>query len=161
MIMIVDIVGFTPTYASNLLMIFGIASVVIGYITIKFLDFNNKYIGMTIKYVVRLGLFILTILTNNTIILLVTIAYLKCLGDSYQHITESPYINRYKGNEQLSFNNLREMVSYFGRGIGTLICGALMIYGYKYNFVVAAIFLALQNVFMFMARKNLDRENDR
>jgi len=73
------------------------------------------------------------------------------LAESYTHITDAPYINRFSSDEQLAFCNLKEMVNYLSRAIGNLLCGIAITLGAKYNFIFALIFIIVQLVFAFNA----------
>ena len=80
----------------------------------------------------------------NKVLFLIALMYPKIISESYSHITDAPYINRFADEYQLAFCNLREMISYFGKAIGTLLCGIALIVGIRLNFLIAAIFAVLQ-----------------
>ena len=75
---------------------------------------------------------------------LTAIMYTRLLTNCYINTTDSQYINRFDGNEQLSFSNFREMISYLGRAIGTYLCGVTFVVGITTNLFLASIFCLLQ-----------------
>lgn len=143
--------GFSATGASNMKLILGILAVFIATIILEKLTLKNNYINISIKFVGRLILYILAILTNSKTVFLITIIFVRILAESYTHITDAPYINRFSSDEQLAFCNLKEMVNYLSRAIGNLLCGIAITLGAKYNFIFALIFIIVQLVFAFNA----------
>ncbi|MBE6148884.1 MAG: MFS transporter [Firmicutes bacterium] len=143
--------SFTPQEASNLMVFMGVFAVVLGIIVLAKLTFKNSYITLTIKYGIRALLYILAVILNNKVMFLIALMYPKIISESYSHITDAPYINRFDDEYQLAFCNLREMVNYLGKSIGTLICGLALTISIRLNFVFAAIFGVLQATFSFYA----------
>lgn len=106
----------------------------------------------------------LAFILNEKAIFLVAIMYMYLLSESYSHISDAPYVNRFDSDEQLAFCNLKEMITYLAKAIGNLICGICITMGVRYNFLFAILFVLIQIVFAFRALKlrNLERgvEND-
>lgn len=153
--------GYNPKFASTLILILGIVAVIVGYIILKKLTLRNDYINIFLKYGIRIILYILVVIFNNNTLILCTIIFVILLSDSYTHITEAPYINRYSSDYQLSFSNLREMVNYLGRSIGTYFCGIAFVINIKYNFLFALLFIIISTIFAYYALYLRGRENDR
>lgn len=150
--------SFTPAQAANIAVFMGVFAVVLGIIVLAKLTFKNNYITLGIKYVTRAILYIIAVIVNNKTMFLIALMYPKIISESYSHITDAPYINRYAGDYQLAFCNLREMINYFGKAIGTLICGIALTYGIRINFVFAAIFAVLQATFSIIALRLRTKE---
>lgn len=137
--------------ASNITLATGIGSAVLGFIVLSFLTFKNDYLNLSIKYLVRVILFFIGTFTTNKVLLMIAILYPLIISQSYSHITDAPYINRFDADFQLTFCNLREMVRYFGEAIGIFICGFAIVKGLECNFMLAGIFGFLQLIFSFYA----------
>lgn len=150
--------GFSASGASNLKLILGIISVFLASIILEKLTFKNNYINISIKFVVRLFLYVIAFLTKSKIAFLLAIIYARLLSESYMHITNAPYINRFSKDEQFAFCNLTQMVKYLSIAIGNLACGIALSMGIKYNFLFAAIFIFFQIIFAFKALKYYNEE---
>lgn len=137
---LVSYLSFSAQAASNFNLILGLASVLVASIILAKLTFKNDYVNITIKLGGRLALYILACFFPLKWILLVTIIYVRLLSSAYQNVIDAPYVNRFDSQEQLAFYNIKEMVSYLGRSIGTGICGLALTIGLRYNFLAAAIF---------------------
>ena len=117
---------------------------ILGTIVLSKLTFRNDYLNIGIKYGGRLVTYILAATFSSNVFLLIAIIFTKITSDCYLHVTESPYLNRYAGPYQLSFCNLKGMVGYFGRSVGTLIAGFLIVINPRYVFLAAAFVLCFQ-----------------
>ena len=150
--------GFSASSSSNFKLILGIAAVFLATLILEKLTFKNNYINISIKFVGRAILYVLAFLTNNKIIFLIAIIYVRLLAESYAHVTDAPYINRFTADEQLAFCNLREMVNYLSKAVGNLVCGIALTMGTRYNFLFALIFIVFQIYFAFKALKLYNQE---
>ena len=68
-------------------------------------------------------------------------------SDAYIDITDAPYVNRYNDEDQLAFNNLKEMIEYVATSIGVFLCGWALLYGIRYIF----LFILFQILLAFYA----------
>jgi len=143
--------GFSVTAASYIKLGAGIATVFVSALILNKLTSKNDYINLSIKYVGRLILYILALLTGNRIIFLITIIYVRLLSEAYTHVTDAPYINRFNPKDQLALCNLKAMTSYFAKSIGNLLCGIALTLGVKFNFIFAIVFIIIQLYFGFKA----------
>lgn len=150
--------GFSASGASNFKLILGIIAVFLATLILEKWTFKNNYINIAIKFVGRLILYALAFLTNNKIIFLITIIFVRLLSESYAHVTDAPYVNRFSADEQLAFCNLKEMVNYLSKAIGNLLCGIALTLGTRYNFLFALIFIVIQTFFAFRALKLYNQE---
>jgi len=85
---------------------------------------------------------------------------MRLLAESYSHISEAPYVNRFSSDNQLAFCNLREMIGYFSKAIGNLLCGIAIAMGTRYNFLFALVFIIFQVIFGFNALRLRKKENE-
>lgn len=153
-------VGFSAQVASNFKMILGIISVFIGTLILEKLTLKNDYINLSIKFIGRLVFYLLAFIFNTKIVYLISIVFMRGLADSYSHVSEAPYVNRFSSDNQLAFYNLREMIGYFSKAIGNLLCGIAIAMGTRYNFLFAIVFLIPSIVFMFKALRLKLQEGD-
>lgn len=145
--------GFSASGASNFKMILGIAAVLIATLILEKLTSKNDYINLSIKFIGRVIVYLLAFIFNNKLTFLIAIIYMLGLAESYSHISDAPYVNRFSSDDQLAFCNLKEMVSYFAKSIGNLLCGIALTIGTRFNFLFALIFVIVQIVFGFQALK--------
>lgn len=151
--------GFTASGASNFKLILGIVAAFIATLILEKLTLKNDYINLSIKFVGRLIFYALAFVLNEKVLFLVAIMYMYLLAESYSHISDAPYVNRFDSDEQLAFCNLKEMSTYLAKAIGNLICGICITMGVRYNFLFAMIFVLIQIVFAFKALnlRNIER----
>lgn len=157
-LVLVDYLNFSAFAVSNYSIILGLGAALVGTIVIAKFTFKNNYINISLKYGIRLLLYILAFISNNKILILITFIFVELSSDSYIDVTDAPYINRYNSDLQLSFNNLKEMIEYLGEGIGLFLGGIALSIGLRYIFLVGIIFIALQILFAFKALKYRNEE---
>lgn len=145
--------GFTASWASNFKLILGILASFIAVLILEKLTLKNDYINLSIKFVGRLILYLLAFLSNSKLIFLIAITFMYLLSESYSHIFDGPYVNRFTSEEQLSFCNLKEMSKYLAVAVGNLICGLSISFGVRYNFLFAFLFVLIQIITAFKALK--------
>lgn len=143
--------GFSATSASNFKMVLCIVSVFMGTLVLEKLTLKNDYINFSIKFGGRLILYFLAFILNNKVMFLIAIIYMRVLSDSYSHVSEAPYVNRFSSDNQLSFCNLREMISYLSKAIGNFLCGIAIAIGTRFTFLFAFIFAIFQVIFGLIA----------
>lgn len=149
--LLINNINIEPSNASYILLLLGILSSVIAMIILFKLTLKNNYINIGIKFIGRLITYLLVILFNNKLFILISIIYTRILAESYSHITDAPYVNRFSKDLQLSFCNLKEMVGYLSRGIGTLICGIAITVNLKFAYLISIIFIVIQIYFAYKA----------
>lgn len=151
--------GFSPTLASNIKLVTGVISVVVGAIILKFLTFKNNYVNIGIKLGGRIVFYALAFAFNNPFLIFLALMNARIFSSSYEHVTDAPYINRFSGKSQILFTNLSDMFSYFSRAIGTFLCGVFIIRGIRYNFLIALVFVIIQLIFMYLALYYKNKED--
>lgn len=144
---------FTASGASTFKLILGIVASFVAVLILEKLTLKNDYINLSIKFVGRSILYLLAFFTNSKIIFIIAITFMYLLAESYGHIFDGPYVNRFTAEEQLSFCNLKEMSKYLAVAVGNLICGLCISFGVRYNFLFAFIFVLIQIITAFKALK--------
>lgn len=140
-----------PTLASNIKLVTGIIAVGIGTLILSKLTLKNDYINIGIKFIGRLITYIIPLIHFSKITLIIGLLYTGLTSSSYSHVTEAPYINRFNSEEQLAFANLKDMISYFSRALGTYLCGIGLTIGIRINFGVSAGLVLIAIIFAYLA----------
>lgn len=149
--LLINNLSITPSNASFLLLGLGILASFIALLILSKLTLKNNYINIGIKFLGRLFTYLLVIIFNSKITILISIIYTRILSESYSHITDAPYVNRFDSDLQLTFCNLKEMVGYLSRSIGTLICGIAITVNIRFAYLIALIFIIIQICFAYRA----------
>ncbi len=147
-----------PSLASNIKLAFAIVAVGIGALILYKLTLKNNYINLSIKLVGRIICYLLVVIYCNSITIIIGLLYTVLTSSAYGHVTDAPYINRFNNEEQLAFANLHEMIVYASRALGTFICGLGIVYGLRYNFIIAFVFTSICTIFAILARYYLEKE---
>ena len=145
--------NIAPNNASFFLLGLGILASLIGMLILSKLTLKNNYINIGIKLIGRFLTYLLVVIFCNKITILLAIIYTKIFSESYSHITDAPYINRFDNDLQLSFCNLKEMVGLLSRAIGTFICGFAISINIKIAYLIAALFVGIQVYYAYKALK--------
>lgn len=148
---LINVLNFSSKISSNLILVVGFLGILFGFLILKKLTLKNDYINLSIKFLIRFILYIFAFILNSKVSILAALLYAKFISFSYSHICDAPYINRFTGKDQMIFCNLIDMLSYFGRAIGTFICGWGLGMNIRVNFFIASLFIFLQIVFAFLA----------
>lgn len=152
--------GFSASSASTFKLILGIIAVLIGTLILEKLTSKNDYINFSIKYVGRFIVYIIAVIFDHKLLYVLGIVYMLLFSESYSHITDAPYVNRFSTENQLAFCNLQEMVSYLAESIGNLICGFTITIGTRYSFIFAIIFALFQIIYGCQAIKLRSKEKE-
>lgn len=143
--------GFSAMFTSNIQLSIGISGVLLGSLVLTKLTLKNDYINISIKYLGRATLYAIALIFPSRISILIAMLFTKLTSSLYIDITDAPYINRFDGKDQLIFCNLKEMIVYFSRAIGTFLCGIALSINVKFNFLFALIFVIIQIIFAFLS----------
>mgnify|MGYP004497040771 CR=1 FL=1 len=136
--------NFSDSYATNYLLLVGLAADVIGILALKFLTPKNDYVTITIKFGVRFIWYIIAFLSNNIIIMLIAITWSILISTSYENVCDAPYINCVENEYQLSFTNIRYIAKLFGEAIGVFLCGVMYELGLRYMLGLSAFIMIFQ-----------------
>lgn len=159
-LILADYFYFSATAISNYSIILGIGAVLVGTLVIAKLTFKNNYVNLLLKYGIRLFLYLVALIFDHKLFILLAFIFIKLSSDAYLDITDAPYVNRFLNEEQLAFNNLKEMIEYIGTGIGIFLCGVALEYGVRFIFLVGSLFIAFQIGFAFYALYLRNKEVD-
>ena len=151
-------IGFTPTMAAYTKLAFCILSVSLAVLILYKLTCKNNYINISIKYIGRIIFYLIPAIFPNKYTILIGLAFTILTSSIYANVIDAPYINRFDSDEQLAFSNLCNMLGYFCKAIGTMICGYCLIYGLQYNFIIATIFTSICTLYAFQGRFHIERE---
>lgn len=150
--------GFSAQIAGTLNLSLGIIAVIVGALTLAFLTFKNDKISLGIKYGTRAFLYLMAFIFNVRWLYLVAVFYPFIISESYTHIVDAPYINRFAGKYQLAFCNFQDMIKYAGKSVGLFIGGICFNLGLRYLFAFAFVFCTLQCIFAYIALHYREKE---
>lgn len=143
--------GFADSTISIFNIVMGLTAVAVGAFVLEKLTFKNDYVNVGIKFGGRFLFYLLAVILNNKIVFLATFLYVLLFSESYANVSDGQFINRFDDQYQLAFCNLKEMIGYLGRAIGTFLCGIFVVIDIRFNFCVACIFVLLQLLFICLA----------
>ena len=151
--------GFEPVIASYIKLAFCVLAVGIAALILYKLTSKNDYLNISIKYVGRIISYLIAAIFTNKYTIITGLMFTVITSSAYAHVLDAPYINRFDSSKQLAFSNLCNMLGYFCKAIGTLICGFCITYGLKYNFIIAFIFTSICTLFAYQAcyKRNNER----
>lgn len=148
-LLLTNLLSFSPNKTANYLLCISLISDLVGFLVLKYFTFQNNYINYFIKFGGRLAFYMAAIIINTPIAYLIALSYTLLISNSYSHVTDAPYINRYPSEYQLGFCNIRNIASYTAQSIGIALYGIIFTFGLQSLFVLAAIFAALQVILSF------------
>ena len=151
LLVLTNVFYLEPFWASNIKLSVGIFAVLIAALILAKFTFKNNYINLSIKFLGRTIMYVMAWIFPSLWTFGIALLYTMILSSSYTHIADAPYINRFDNDDQLAFANLKEMVTYLSRSIGTYLCGICLVMGFKYNFILAAVFSFLPTLFAYQA----------
>ena len=152
--------GYSSSESSNMLVLMGISSVIIGAVVLTKMTLKNNYFNISIKFVGRIISYVIAVLLMSKGAYLFALIFTKITSDAYTHVTDAPYINRFDTKYQLAFSNAAEMSKCLSRSIGIYLCGVLLAYGIHYIFLISIITVGVQTYFAFSALKLLNVEQE-
>lgn len=150
-LLLADYFEFSASTISNYSILLGIGSVIVGSLVIAKFTLKNNYINLSLKFGIRLFFYLLAFFLNQKILILLAFIFVELSSDAYIDITDAPYVNRYSDEDQLAFNNLKEMIEYVATSIGVFLCGWALLYGIRYIFLVSSVFILFQILLAFYA----------
>ena len=153
--------GMTPFWASNNKLTISILGVLISTLILAKLTFKNNYINISIKFLGRSLFCIIAWIFPCKITFGIALFYTLILGSAYTHVVDAPYINRFSNEDQLAFSNLKEIVGYLSRSIGTFLCGTCIVLGLRYNFILASVASFIAVLFAYQALYHYNNEKKR
>ncbi len=156
MLMLTNQLNFTPSGATNYLLITGLIADVIGILVLKYFTSKNDYLNIFIKFGIRLISYLIAFLSNNIIIAILAIAWSILISTSYENKTDGIYINRVDTKHQLFFSDMSFVVGTFGESLGLLFAGFVFQYGVRYILGLSSLFIIPQ---ILLAYKLINMRN--
>lgn len=144
MLMLTNQLNFTPSGATNYMLIVGLASDIIGILALRYFTPKNDYITMAIKFGIRFLGYVLAFISNSFIMILVAITWSKLISTAYENKTDGVYINRIPTKYQLFFTDIRYVVGMLGESVGLLFAGITFEMGIRYTLGLSALFMIIQ-----------------
>ncbi len=144
MLMLTSQLNFTPSEATNYLLIIGLFADLIGIIALKFLTPKNDYITITIKFGIRFILYTIAFISNSITLIIIAMSWSILISTAYENKTDGIYINRVDTKYQLLFSDMRFVVGIFAESLGILIAGIVFEHGIRYLLGLSALFLIPQ-----------------
>ncbi len=128
--------------SSFLILSLGICSNILSMIIVKYLRFKNDNYNLIFKFGIRIILYLLVFITNNNIVLLITLIYLFLLDCPYSFIFGSYFINNIKEEHTFFLTTLKYCFSLLGKSLGTLMCGFVFNLELRY-FIIPALLTSI------------------
>ena len=113
MLMLTNMFRFSPSIATNYLLIIGLLADLIGILALKYLTPKNDYYTIFIKFGLRMIGYIIAFLTNNLIICLIAITWSILISTAYENRIDGQYINSIPKEYQLLVNNISYIVKKY------------------------------------------------
>lgn len=157
MLMLTNQLNFTPSVATNYLLMIGLIADLIGIIALKYLTPKNDYITLTLKFGIRLLLYVIAFISNNITLVIIAITWSILISTAYENKTDGVYINRVETKHQLFFSDMRFVAGITAESIGLLLAGVVFEYGIRYILGLSALLiipqLGLSYLMIYMRHK--------
>ncbi len=144
MLMLTTFNNFSTQSATYLVLFLAIIDIVLGYLSIEKLKSKNDYLNISIKFLIRIFIYLLVLVSNSKLVLLLSISYTLITNVAYGSIINGFITNSVKEKQVLDFTVLNYISTLFGEAIGIFIAGLLYAKGYKYILLVAAFIVIIQ-----------------
>lgn len=144
MLILTNVFEFTPSVATNTLLLVGLAADVLGIFALKYFTPRNDYVTISLKFGLRLIAFAIAALTANPFICFLAFIWALLSSTAYEDISDGYYINAIDNRHQLKYGTFRNIVSYSGEAVGMFICGQMYGFGLPAMLGVSALILAVQ-----------------
>ena len=151
MLMLTNLLDFSDAGATGYLLIIGLIADGIGIIALKYLTPKNDYLTVTIKFGIRLWLYVLAFLTNNVVNGLIAITWSILISTAYENVIDAPYINYIPDEYQLKFTNYRYIFQLIGTSIGLYFAGLMYPHRNSLYTWIISIFYAFPNYIIILS----------
>ncbi len=149
MLMLTTYNNFSTQTATYLVLMFCIIDIIFGALAIKMLKSKNDYINMSIKFLVRIILYIIVFITNSPLILLLAMGYTLITNIAYSNLISGFMTNSINENYVLDFTVINYIFQLVGEAIGIYMAGLLFNQGYGNLLIVAAGVMVIQLVMAY------------
>lgn len=144
MLILTKYISLDVSYAS----IFIIGCNIAGSFLATFVATKSKKMSIKtaviIKYGIRTITYALAFLSNNLILILISIIYAYIPARSFDDVINGRFINKIDTNGLFLFGNVRYFIINLGEGVGIFLAGILLNISFRYLFLGATIFTLLQ-----------------
>lgn len=144
MLILTNYLNFSTSTATNYLIIVGLLSDVVGVLALKYFTPKNDYLTLTLKFGMRLLAYVIAILANDPFLSMVAVTWSILISTAYEDVTDGYYINIVDNRHQFSFSTVKHVMSYLGEAVGTLLCGAMYVFGFDYMLGASAVIMVMQ-----------------
>lgn len=144
MLMLTDYFDLSAGLATNYLLVTGLAADVIGILALHYFTPKNDYITMTIKFGIRLLIFVGAFFSDNLFLCFIALTWTLLSSTAYENISDGYYINAVDNRHQLRYNTLKYVVSYTGNALGMYLCGQMFELGIEFIFGLSALLIVVQ-----------------
>lgn len=164
MLVFTNMFDFSPSTATNTLLLVGLAADLVGILALKYFTPRNDYVTMTLKFGIRLVAFAIAAITDNMFICFVAFIWGLLSSTAYENISDGYYINAIDNRHQLKYGTFRNVVSYLGEAVGMFICGRMYDFGLGATLGVSAAILVVQMIaayYLIYVRQHSKEEGSR
>lgn len=144
MLMLTDYFDLSAGLATNYLLVTGLAADAIGILALHYFTPKNDYVTMTIKFGIRLLIFIGAFFSDNLFLCFIALTWTLLSSTAYENISDGYYINAVDNRHQLRYNTLKYVVSYTGNALGMYLCGQMFELGIEFIFGLSALLIVVQ-----------------
>ncbi len=144
MLVLTNIFDFTPSVATNCLLVVGLIADMIGIFALKYFTPRNDYVTITLKFGLRLVAFTVAVLTDNMFLCFIAFIWALLSATAYEDVSDGYYINAIDNRHQLKYGTFRNVISYLGEALGMFICGRMYDFGIGAMLGASALVLAVQ-----------------
>lgn len=144
MLILTNMFDFTPSVATDTLLVVGLTADMIGIFAMKYFTPRNDYVIITLKFGLRLVAFTIAVLTSNPFLCFAAFLWALLSSTAYEDISDGYYINAVDNRHQLKYGTFRNIISYLGEAAGMFICGRMYDFGIAAILGVSAAILVVQ-----------------
>lgn len=142
MLLLTTNLKFSSNFASFFILGLGICSSILSMLVVKHLRFKNDNYNLFVKFGIRILLYILLFLTNNSVVLFLTLIYLFLTDCTHSYLFAGYFINNIEESYSLFLTTIKYCSSLLGKAIGTFLCGLVFNLELKY-FIIPALVLSI------------------
>lgn len=149
MLMLTTYNNFSTQTATYIVLMFCVIDIIFGALAIRILKSQNDYVNISIKFLVRIILYIIVFLTNNPLVLIIAMGYTLITNISYSNLISGFMTNNIKENYVLDFTVINYIFQLIGEAIGIYIAGVMFNYGFAKLLLVASGFMIVQLIMAY------------
>lgn len=147
MLMLTNIFNFSPSNATNYLLIVGLIADAIGILALKYFTPKDNYLTVFIKFGIRFIGYTLAFVTNNPIVCMIAITWSLLISTAYEDKVDAQYINTIPNEYQLLFTDVIYITAAISEAIGLFLAGLTYNYGVRYMLGLSAFIMLFQITF--------------